>query len=245
MRTAVQETLPDVVLDFVRARSSCYLATCSADGEPYVQHRGGPVGFLVPVGGARLAFADYSGNRQYDTLRHLSGNPRAALILVDYPRRRRLKLWCDVEVVDGELPEALLHVVAASEGRRIERVLVLSVRYREFNCPQHIEPRWTAAELEQQRPVLRTVCLDVVDAEAYAAYRRAMEPTLHHYGGRFVLDVVGTVHQGAADFVANRVLQLEFPSRAVADAFYADPTYRAARERWFSVGVRQSAAEWR
>ncbi|MEZ4337119.1 MAG: pyridoxamine 5'-phosphate oxidase family protein [Sandaracinaceae bacterium] len=139
--------LPPELVDYVEARTSFYLATASPDGDPYVQHRGGPPGFLVALDEHTLGFADYAGNRKYVTLGHLRQNPRAMLFLMDYPRRRRLKLWCDATILEGPpWPEAAQPFLAASEGKRIERVFVLSLRQWELNCPQHITPRYTAEE---------------------------------------------------------------------------------------------------
>ncbi|MCB9764332.1 MAG: pyridoxamine 5'-phosphate oxidase family protein [Alphaproteobacteria bacterium] len=136
---------------FLQARDSVYLATASADGQPYVQHRGGAPGFLAVVDPRTLAFADYAGNRQYITVGNLSENPRVMLFAMDYPSRRRLKLWGRAEVLEwGEAspPVAARAALAASEGERVERVILIHVEAWDLNCPRHITPRYTTRELE-------------------------------------------------------------------------------------------------
>ncbi|TNE86588.1 MAG: pyridoxamine 5'-phosphate oxidase [Deltaproteobacteria bacterium] len=144
------QVLPPALLDYIAARDSFYLASASAKGQPYVQHRGGPPGFLVAVDEQTLAFGDFAGNRQYISVGNFSENPRAMLILVDYPNRRRLKLWARVELDEGESP-LLERVRAASGDARIERVVTLHVEAWDLNCPQHITPRFTEAEWSARR----------------------------------------------------------------------------------------------
>ena len=132
---------------FIAERDSLYMATVSETGWPYVQHRGGPVGFLKTIDERTLGFADFRGNRQYLTLGNIAADNRAALILVDYPRRR-LKLFARIEsravAADPELAARL-----ANPGYRgvAERSLLLHVEAFDWNCPQHIAPRFTQAEV--------------------------------------------------------------------------------------------------
>lgn len=131
---------------FVEARDSFYLGTASAEGQPYIQHRGGPVGFLKVLDRKRLAFADYSGNRQYISIGNLSENPRAFLFLMDYPNKTRIKVWGRASFVEND--QALEDLVRDHDYKvNIERVLVFDVEAWDINCPQHITPRYTVQEL--------------------------------------------------------------------------------------------------
>ena len=133
---------------FIAARDSFYLATVSETGWPYVQHRGGPAGFLKILDPGTLAFADFRGNRQYISLGNSAGNDRAALFLMDYPNRRRLKLYVRVEPRDLAADPALADALALPGYRaRPERALLMHVEAFDWNCPQHITPRFTEAEI--------------------------------------------------------------------------------------------------
>lgn len=138
--------LSDNVIQFIAARDSFYLATASAAGQPYVQHRGGPAGFLKVLDSRTLAFADFSGNRQYISVGNLSENDRAHIFLMDYPNKTRVKIWGRAEVIEGDsdLPERL-----SEDGYRakIERAIVFHVEAWDINCPQHIRPRFTKEEV--------------------------------------------------------------------------------------------------
>nr|WP_244977990.1 pyridoxamine 5'-phosphate oxidase family protein [Aureimonas jatrophae] len=140
---------------FIGARDSFYLATTSETGWPYVQHRGGPPGFLKLVDDRSLAFADYRGNRQYISLGNIGADERACLFLMDYPRRARLKIYGHVEILapDAE-PDLARRVADASYHARIERIFRLRLAAFDWNCPQHITPRFTQAEIaEAVRPL--------------------------------------------------------------------------------------------
>lgn len=159
---------------FVSARDSFYMATVSETGWPYLQHRGGPAGFLRVLDERTLGIADYAGNRQYLTLGNLTGNDRAALFLMDYPAHRRLKLFARVEpralADDASLAEAL-----ATPGYRgvAERALLFHVEAFDWNCPQHITARWTEAQVVATVQPLRDR-LAALQAE-HAALRAAVE----------------------------------------------------------------------
>jgi hypothetical protein len=133
---------------FIAERDSFYMATVSQTGWPYVQHRGGPRGFLKVIDERTLAFADYRGNRQYISAGNLAANDRACLFLVDYPRRARLKLYAHVETL-GLDDEADLTTKVATPGYRakLERIFRLRLVAFDWNCPQHILPRFTEAEV--------------------------------------------------------------------------------------------------
>jgi len=135
---------------FVTSADSFYLATVSETGWPYVQHRGGPRGFLKVVAPDRLAFADFGGNRQYVSTGNASRDDRAALIIMDYANRRRLKVLGRLRFTDvADAPAELIAAVALPEyGARIERVAAVDVEALDWNCPQHITPRFTLAEIE-------------------------------------------------------------------------------------------------
>jgi predicted pyridoxine 5'-phosphate oxidase superfamily flavin-nucleotide-binding protein len=144
------EGLGDVETQFLSNADSFYLATVSETGWPYVQHRGGPRGFLKVVSPTRLAFADFRGNRQYVSAGNASRNDRVAVIVVDYARQQRLKLlghlrFDGVETAD---PELVFAVELPDYRARVERVAVIDVEAFDWNCPQHITERHTRAEVE-------------------------------------------------------------------------------------------------
>ena len=135
--------------EFIATRDSFYMASVSETGWPYVQHRGGPPGFLKVLDERTLAFADFRGNRQYISLGNLSANDRAALILVDYPHRARLKIYARVQIKDLTTEPALAGRLSLPGYRaRPERAFLLHVEAFDWNCPLHITPRFTEAEIE-------------------------------------------------------------------------------------------------
>jgi predicted pyridoxine 5'-phosphate oxidase superfamily flavin-nucleotide-binding protein len=143
-------------VQFIAERDSFYVATVSETGWPYVQHRGGPRGFLKVVDERTLAFADYSGNQQYISVGNLAADRRTALILLDYSRRTRLKLYAHVETVAPDADPALTALVTVPGYKaRIERIFVLRLDAFDWNCPQHITPRFTEAEIEEATRPLR------------------------------------------------------------------------------------------
>jgi predicted pyridoxine 5'-phosphate oxidase superfamily flavin-nucleotide-binding protein len=123
--------------DFIAQRDSFFLATASADGRPYVQHRGGPRGFLRVLDERTLAFADYRGNRQYITVGNLAENDRAFLFLMDYAQRRRIKLWGRARVVENDAA-LLARLADPSAGAKPEHAIVFTIEAWDANCPQHI-----------------------------------------------------------------------------------------------------------
>ena len=129
--------LSDEVIAFIGARNSAYLATASAKGQPYVQHRGGPAGFMRVLDRRTVAFADYAGNRQYISAGNLAENERAFLFLMDYAEARRLKLWGRARTVGGD-PELLARVADPAYGASIEQAIVFKVLAWDWNCSQHI-----------------------------------------------------------------------------------------------------------
>lgn len=132
---------------FIAARDSFYMATTSETGWPYVQHRGGPKGFLKLLDDRTLAFADYRGNFQYLSIGNLSANDRACLFVMDYPRRARLKIYVHAETVSLEADPELTATVLQGATGKVERIVRMTLRTFDWNCPQHIVPRYTEAEL--------------------------------------------------------------------------------------------------
>ncbi len=133
---------------FLAERDSFYLATASADGQPYIQHRGGPRGFLKPLDEKTLAFADFGGNRQYISAGNLSENDKATIFLMDYAGRRRIKVWGRARVVEDD--EALLARLAdPAYGAKPERAIVFTVEAWDVNCPQHIVRRFTEEQVNR------------------------------------------------------------------------------------------------
>lgn len=134
---------------FIAARDSFYLASTSQTGWPYIQHRGGPPGFLRVLDAQTLGFADFRGNRQYLTLGNLAGDDRVALFLMDYPNRRRLKILAHVTAHDLAGASGLAASLATPGYRGVaERGFTLRLHAFDWNCPQHVTPRFTAAEID-------------------------------------------------------------------------------------------------
>jgi uncharacterized protein len=157
--------LTDRETAFIAARDSFYMATVSEAGWPYVQHRGGPAGFLKVLDDTMLAFADFRGNRQYISLGNAQANDRVALIMVDYPNRRRLKILAHLEVRDLASDDALTRtLLEPGYPARPERALVLHIEAFDWNCPQHITPRFTETEVVAALAPLRTR-LESLEAE--------------------------------------------------------------------------------
>lgn len=146
--------------EFIAERDSFYLATASADGQPYIQHRGGPKGFLKVLDERTLAFADFVGNAQYISTGNLDENNKAFIFLMDYPNRRRIKIWGTAKVVEDD--DELLSQLIDSEYRgKPERAFVFHVEAWDVNCPQHIRPRWTEEEIAPALDDLRTRLIQV------------------------------------------------------------------------------------
>ena len=133
---------------------TAFLATVSAGGAPYIQHRGGPKGFIKVLDEKTLAFADYAGNRQYITLSNLAENDRAYLFLLDFARRRRIKLWGRARMVEDD-PALLARLVDRGYRGRPERAILFTVEAWDVNCSQHITARFTEAEIEEATAALR------------------------------------------------------------------------------------------
>jgi len=136
--------------EFIAGRDSFYMATIGSTGWPYVQHRGGPKGFIKVVDDRTLAFADFRGNRQYVSTGNIATDNRVALIMVDYPRQTRLKVLGRAQILDGEAAHDWIERLREPGYRAVvERVYVITVEAFDWNCPQHITPRFTAEEIQE------------------------------------------------------------------------------------------------
>jgi hypothetical protein len=141
-RTEIDEDLAA----FLAATNSLYFATASADGQPYIQHRGGPKGFVKVLDKNTLAFTDYGGNRQYITQGNLSENPKAHIFVMDYAHRRRVKIWGEARVVDDD-PALVKSLMPKGYKARPEQVIVFTVSAWDTNCAQHIPQKFDAADV--------------------------------------------------------------------------------------------------
>ena len=150
------DTIPDKFhrfrdreINFLRQRDSFYMATVTEDGWPYIQHRGGPAGFIKVLDEQTLGFADYSGNRQYITTGNLINNARVSLFFMDYPQRKRMKLLGRAETLTLE-DERLAQLADPDYDARIERGFLIHLAAFDWNCPQHITPRYTEQDVQQR-----------------------------------------------------------------------------------------------
>jgi predicted pyridoxine 5'-phosphate oxidase superfamily flavin-nucleotide-binding protein len=131
---------------FIAAQTSVFLATANGDGQPYIQHRGGPAGFLHVLDDKTIAFADFAGNRQYITQGNLADNPKAHLFLIDYAHRKRVKIWGEARVVEGDAA-LTAELMPKAYKARPEQVMLLTVSAWDANCPQHIPQRFEADDV--------------------------------------------------------------------------------------------------
>ena len=166
-----KDRVTDDLAAFIAERDSLYLATASAEGQPYIQHRGGPKGFLKVLDEGTVGLADYGGNRQYITAGNLSENDRAYIFLMDYPNRRRVKLWGRARVVEDD-PALLERLADPGYAGVPERALLFEIEAWDVNCPQHITPRYTE---EQIQPAVAGLQARIVELEGeVAALRRRL-----------------------------------------------------------------------
>ena len=161
--------------EFIAERDSLYLATASADGQPYIQHRGGPKGFLKVLDEHTLAFADFVGNAQYISVGNLDENNKAFIFLMDYPNRRRIKIWGTAEIIEGD-DELLNQLVDLDYRGKPQRAFVFQIQAWDVNCPQHIKPRWTEEEIS---PVIDELRARVDQLEAENARLRVQHGAPH------------------------------------------------------------------
>lgn len=143
--------------DFIMERDSFYQASASQDGWPYVQYRGGPTGFLKIIDPQTLAYADFRGNRQYISAGNISENDKVSLILIDYPNRHRLKIWARAKLVTmADNPDLITSLHDETYRAKPERAVIIKVEAFDWNCPQHIHPRYTLEQLEPQITKMQT-----------------------------------------------------------------------------------------
>ena len=133
--------------EFIAAQTSFYMATVNAEGQPYIQHRGGPAGFLRVIDDHTLAFVDYSGNKQYISTGNLTENSKAHLFLMDYEHRQRIKIWGEAKIVEGD-ERLVAKLMPADYRAKAEQVIVFTVSAWDANCPQHIPVRLDATKVK-------------------------------------------------------------------------------------------------
>ena len=175
-RSTERQPMPDQVTPdlaaFLGELDHFYLGTAGADGRPYIQHRGGPKGFLKVLDEKHLGFADYAGNRQYITLGNLSENPKAFLFLMHYPTQQRVKVWGQAEVIEDD-PALLEALSDPSYKARPERVIRFRIEAWNINCRQHITPRYTAQDIDH---TVQRMAARIADLEAEVEKLRAAAP---------------------------------------------------------------------
>lgn len=142
-----QVITPDLAA-FIEGQTSVFLSTVNGEGQPYIQHRGGPPGFLRGLDEHTIGFTDFSGNRQFITQGNLADNPRAFLFLIDYARRQRVKIWGEARVVENDA-ELMAKLTPQDYKARPEQVILFTVSAWDSNCPQHIPQRFEAADVAQ------------------------------------------------------------------------------------------------
>jgi predicted pyridoxine 5'-phosphate oxidase superfamily flavin-nucleotide-binding protein len=168
--------IDDNLTAFLAAQDSLFLATATADGQPYIQHRGGPKGFVRILDKHTLAFADYSGNRQYISQGNLSENPKACIFLMDYAHRRRIKIWGEARVVDDD-PALMQSLMPRGYRARPEQVIQFLISAWDTNCPQHIPQKFDAADVAA---ALASRDARIAELEAELVAARAAAPAPGH-----------------------------------------------------------------
>ena len=149
-----QYQLTEQEMDFIQSRDSFYMATVGENGWPYVQFRGGPIGFLKVINETTLGYADFRGNKQYISTGNLEAENRAALILMDYANQRRLKVWTEVNIIEADEDPTLLQLLKMPDyNARIERIVLMKIQAFDWNCPQHITPRYTDDERQRMENI--------------------------------------------------------------------------------------------
>jgi uncharacterized protein len=141
-----ETTITPALKAFVEAQTSAFFATANLQGQPYIQHRGGPPGFLHVLDEHTIAFVDFAGNRQYITSGNLADNPKAHLFLIDYAHRQRIKIWGEARVIEGDTT-LTAQLMPHDYKARAEQVILFSVKAWDANCPQHIPQRIDAADV--------------------------------------------------------------------------------------------------
>lgn len=145
----VIDGLSENEIDFIEQRDSMYIATIGENGYPYIQHRGGPRGFVKVLDNTMLGMIDFAGNKQYISLGNMQDCSRVSIIMVSYPQKARLKLYADVRIIQpSDDPELFRRLDPSDYKHRAERIMVFDIKAFDWNCPQHITPRYTIEEIE-------------------------------------------------------------------------------------------------
>lgn len=146
----VVDGLTDNEIRFINNQDHFYMSSSGNNGYPYIQHRGGPKGFVKVLDNHTLAFVDFSGNKQYISAGNIETNPNVALIMISYPHRARLKLYARARAVQlADAPDLFAQIDPSGYKHRPERIILLHIQAYDWNCPQHITPRYTSEEIEQ------------------------------------------------------------------------------------------------
>lgn len=149
-RQSIVNGLTEYEVDFIGKRDSFYMASIGVNGFPYIQHRGGPKGFVKVIDANTIGFLDFSGNKQFITLGNLATHTNVSLIMMDYPARTRLKIYARAKIIDLDTEPELLKLLTLDEyPARPERMIVLHIEAYDWNCPQHISARFTVEEIEE------------------------------------------------------------------------------------------------
>lgn len=151
-RGSWEDTVTDKLANFISQRDSFYMATVNAEGQPYIQHRGGPAGFLKVIDNKTIGFADFSGNRQYISYGNLLDNNKVCLFLMDYPNRKRIKIWGTAKIIEDD-KEVIDQLVVADYKGTAERAFIIRIEAWDINCHQHITPRYTVDEINHLNKV--------------------------------------------------------------------------------------------
>jgi len=159
---------------FIEAQTSVFLATANADGQPYIQHRGGPAGFLRVLDDRNIGFVDFVGNRQFITLGNLQQNPKVHLFLMDYAHQQRIKIWGEARVVEDD-PELTARLMPKDYRARAAQVIVLRVVAWDANCPRHIPQRLDADAVEKAIAV-RDQRIAALEVEVHRLKSRGLNP---------------------------------------------------------------------
>jgi predicted pyridoxine 5'-phosphate oxidase superfamily flavin-nucleotide-binding protein len=156
------ELSPDVI-PFIEAQNTAYIASVNAEGQPYIQHRGGPPGFLKVLDPHTIAFADFAGNRQYVTLGNLADNPKVCVFLMDYTEQQRVKIWGEARVVEDD-PALVERLMPRDYKAKAERAIVITVTTWDVNCRQHIPQKFDAPDVERTLSAMKAR-IDALEAE--------------------------------------------------------------------------------
>jgi len=167
-RTEIDERLAGQLAE----TNSFYMATATRDGQPYIQHRGGPKGFIKILDKNTIAFADYAGNQQYLSQGNLADNPKAHIFIMDYAHRRRVKIWGEARVIEDD-PALLESLMPKGYRARPEQVILFKITAWDTNCPQHIPQKFDAADVQQ---VMHEAGTRIAELEAEVARLKALVP---------------------------------------------------------------------